>query len=109
MSLRTATRPASPTAIAATLVALMVMLGAHASAVETREAFAAGDVFAGSYVCGNAAWLLLHIHSSGPTQGSSNSATFHFLYPSSTQHGAYSLSGTAFGAHGSRAGLDDAL
>ena len=51
---------------------------------------AAGDVYAGSYQCGSAAWLLIHIEKA-TSEGVD--AIFHFLYPSSTQHGAYAMHG----------------
>ena len=51
---------------------------------------AAGDVYAGSYQCGTAAWLLMHIERA-TSEGVD--AIFHFLYPTSTQHGAYAMRG----------------
>ena len=61
---------------------------------------APGDIFAGSYMCGNVAWLLLHMHE--PAEAGVLTATFHFLYPSSTQHGAYTLKGKVVDAPGRR-------
>lgn len=50
----------------------------------------AGDVFVGSYTCGTAAWLFMHIEQ---VSAEAVSAVFHFVYPTSTQHGAYVLQG----------------
>lgn len=49
-----------------------------------------GAVYAGQYMCGSAAWLMLHFEQVNE-QGVS--AVFHFLYPGSTQHGAYVMTG----------------
>ena len=51
----------------------------------------AGDVYVGSYRCGSPAWLLLQIEEASEK---SIKAVFHFVYPSSTQHGAYLMRGS---------------
>ena len=51
-----------------------------------------GDVYVGQYMCGSAAWLLLHIDSANAD--GEVSAVFHFVYPTSTQHGAYQMHGS---------------
>lgn len=48
-------------------------------------------VYVGHYVCGSSAWLLLHVEAA--SAGMVN-AVFHFVYPSSTQHGAFELKGS---------------
>ena len=59
-------------------------------ATETRAELSVGDVYAGSYTCGSSAWLMLHIEA---VSAESVSAVFHFIYPTSMQHGAYVLHG----------------
>ncbi|KAL3913146.1 MAG: hypothetical protein SGPRY_008088 [Prymnesium sp.] len=49
-----------------------------------------GSIFAGHYQCGSSAWLLLHLEEVSEVDVS---AVFHFVYPSSSQHGAYTMSG----------------
>ena len=82
--------------VAAALLTLLSSIVA-----EPTPTLTPGDVFAGSYVCGNPAWLLLHVIE--PTDDTRPfSAVFHFVYPSSTQHGAYTLSGAPFVSRGPR-------
>ena len=49
------------------------------------------SLYFGRYKCGNYAHLMLHIERVG---GEGIDAIFHFLYPSSTQHGAYFMRGS---------------
>jgi hypothetical protein len=70
------------------LLALVALL-----CMTLTSALAPGDVFAGHYVCGSAAWMLLYIERVG--EGDEGvEAVFHFVYPGSTQHGAYKLKGS---------------
>ena len=79
------------------VAALLSLLSSIAA--EPAPTLTPGDVFAGSYVCGNPAWLLLHVLE--PNDDTKPfSAVFHFVYPSSTQHGAYMLSGAPFASRG---------
>ncbi|KAL1523499.1 hypothetical protein AB1Y20_018437 [Prymnesium parvum] len=50
-----------------------------------------GSVYAGHYVCGSPAWLLLHIEAA---DAAAVDAIFHFVYPRSTLHGAFSMRGS---------------
>ena len=65
------------------LVSLIVRAASAAQLVE-------GAIYAGHYVCGGASWLLFHVER---VTDDRVQAAFHFLYPSSTQHGVYSLTG----------------
>lgn len=62
--------------------------GGEASQPLSRaELLPVGSVFAGNYSCGHVpAWLLLHIEASDPLE-----AVFHFVYPNSGTHGAFTL------------------
>ena len=79
--------------------ALLVVAGVEQPAPprtrgEPPYGWRAGMVFAGNYACRTPAWLLLHLHSCNSTNVE---AIFQFIYPTSTQHGAFWVSGT-FGA-----------
>ncbi len=52
--------------------------------------FSTGELYAGTYTCGSPAWLFLHIHDASEQRVN---AVFQFLYPSSTQNGAYEVHG----------------
>jgi len=52
---------------------------------------AAGQTFVGHYTCGSTAWLFLTIESATSERVD---AAFHFLYPGSTQNGAFELRGS---------------
>ena len=54
----------------------------------------AGMVLVGSYTCRTPAWLILHVHA---CNASAVEAVFQFVYPTTTQHGAFWVSGQ-FGA-----------
>lgn len=71
---------------------LFVLLVALLAPVDASEGalLHAGDVFAGSYKCGSAAWLLMHVEE---VSTAGVKAIFHFLYPGTTQHGAFLLHG----------------
>jgi hypothetical protein len=69
----------------------LLLLPLQSSAAEEDFSLTPGDVFAGAYSCGSAAYLLLHIES---VTMSEVTAVFHFVYPSSTQHGAYLVRGS---------------
>ena len=51
-------------------------------------------VLVGSYTCRTPAWLILHVHA---CNASAVEAVFQFVYPTTTQHGAFWVSGQ-FGA-----------
>lgn len=48
-----------------------------------------GEVWAGNYTCGVPAWMLLHVTGTFPLE-----AVFHFAYPNSGTHGAFSVKQT---------------
>ena len=56
--------------------------------------WSAGMVLVGSYTCRTPAWLILHVHA---CNASAVEAVFQFVYPTTTQHGAFWVSGQ-FGA-----------
>ena len=58
--------------------------------LSSATGFSTGEVYAGSYTCGTPAWLFLHIDEASDERVN---AVFHFLYPSSTQNGAYQVRG----------------
>ena len=49
-----------------------------------------GAVYVGHYYCGSYAWLMFHVEE---VSDEGVQAVFHFMYPSSTQHGAYLMRG----------------
>ena len=65
-----------------------------AAAIARASSLRPGDVYAGHYTCGSPAWLILSIESGA---AEAVEAVFTFLYPKSTQHGAYALRGTIRG------------
>ena len=58
--------------------------------LSSATGFSTGELYAGSYTCGTPAWLFLHIDEASDERVN---AVFHFLYPSSTQNGAYQVRG----------------
>jgi hypothetical protein len=70
------------------LLLATVLAPAHGT---EAELLTPGSVYAGSYKCGNSAWLLMHVEEAS---AAGVKAIFHFMYPSSTQHGAFLLHGT---------------
>ena len=71
----------------------------------TRAHLRAGEVWAGNYTCGSApAWLLLHVEAVRPRV----EAVFHFVYPTSGTHGAFTVVEGSAGAEVSSA-VDGAL
>ena len=68
------------------------LLGLSAAAASDSEhGLREGTLFAGHYQCGSPAWLLLNIEE--VTESTIN-AIFHFVYPTSGQHGAFAMSGS---------------
>ena len=70
---------------------LSVLAPALSGQSEPANVLREGTIFAGHYHCGSPAWLLLYIEE---VKATSFSAVFHFLYPTSSQHGAFAMSGT---------------
>ena len=58
--------------------------------LSSATGFSSGALYAGSYTCGTPAWLFLHVDEASDERVT---AVFHFLYPSSTQNGAYQIRG----------------
>jgi hypothetical protein len=64
------------------------LAAAELSGDEIRAHLQPGEVWAGNYTCGSApAWLLLHIEAVRPRV----EAVFHFVYPNSGTHGAFTV------------------
>ena len=60
-------------------------------AAEDKPLLHQGAVFAGQYMCGSPAWLMLHIEMA---DAPAVTAAFHFIYPTTSQTGAFAMSGT---------------
>ncbi|KAJ1634840.1 hypothetical protein T492DRAFT_970305 [Pavlovales sp. CCMP2436] len=74
-----------------TLALLALLAGCSIAEVSARAAQRAAllpvGIWAGNYSCGGtSAWLLLHVEDSSPLQ-----AVFHFVYPRSGTHGAFTV------------------
>ena len=71
-----------------------------APAESPPASFTADTLYAGKYTCGTRdAWLMLHVEQVNDGK-EGISAAFHFIYPESTQHGAYLVRGHF--SHGGR-------
>lgn len=70
------------------LATLAEQAAAELAGAATRAHLQSGEVWAGNYTCGAApAWLLLHVEAVHPRV----EAVFHFVYPNSGTHGAFTV------------------
>ena len=78
-------------AIWATIVALLPASTVSAGLGSPPFGLAAGQTFVGHYTCASKAWLFLTVETA---TAEAVEAVFHFVYPGSTQHGAFTMHGT---------------
>jgi hypothetical protein len=91
-----------------TFALLLLLLAEAASGAPQpgRSLFTTGSIWAGNYTCGSTpAWLLLHFERVQPRL----EAIFHFVYPSSGTHGAFTVVESADSMSRAKKAADDDL